>query len=885
MTTTRKNPGRASGASEESAAGGASGVDDTKSLSSYVNLNPDHAAELAASAIPPAVAKVVGLHTASEAGQLPAGTRWIADRGGLPALVYPMREVDGTETCQVRPRRGAIVNDAGREQKYIGPSKTSGHPPQLPLVGVVLDDGSISTDRDDLTGVKRVWIVEGCKQALAALAHTPAGTAVFRIAGVWSWRCVDDAGWSSPSPFLAPAVGGRDVVVFGDADAATNINVYEALAEFGEALCAAGASSVAFARVPGAATDGVDDVLASLPESDRRPKLQGWADGAGPKPASLTAARIKAMRAERARIERIREVRDSAVPGRVDVELQNDWHLDCVEIADIAVGSLGGRVLFRRGDETVEVYRGDGGVVLRRVDLDALHRLTLSVVRLIIRDKDGDAVVPGLKRDALGILRGHVADALPLVGRISPGPVVRSDGSMVTASGYDPQTAVLLDLAPAIEGVVVPEHPTDAQVASATSLLRDVLFERDLADGYDGWVFEREADRTHAIALLLTCFLRSAFPVVPLALLNGLQRGVGKGELLQVIHQIAYGAPAPVKPMSGKDEEVEKRISSDFLAGLSMIVLDEVMGEDGKSRLRAPSLISALTAPVWAGRRLGRSEAIALDQDAVWAATGNNVDLSGDILRRLFQIRLASDRPGLEDRSNFRHDLGAWVPEHRAELVVAALTLIRAWYDRGQPEAPRPFGFVGFTEWQRVIGGILHLAGIEDFLAGVREMRSAEDSEAVANRAHLAWVEQAAATLPDCPRFTAKEILAVAASDADSVAPYDRAFSDLDARGLGRVWKSMSGRWFGDLRVVEDGRAHGNVTAWRVQSSSATSSAPSSTPSSAAAPSPGPRPAAGASAGEVIEFADRKGFRREAARAMPPINGLTIAELGGGDPA
>ena len=884
-----ENPAGQGGALKETAAERAvSGIYSTASADRCIS--DEHAAELSASAVPREIADVAGVFTAYTVDQVPEGAEWVAHvDGALPALVYPMREIDGTETWQIKPQPGSVTTRDGRILKYVGPSKKSGVPsPQLVFVGTRRPDGTVSAAPADAKAAKTALIVEGCKQALAALSHAAEGVAVYRIAGVWSWRVAGDGDEpGGPTPYLPAVVRGKEVVILGDADAATNIAVFDGLTALGEEAKAAGAESVKFAVIPGKAKQGVDDVLAALDGDEaRRSALAGWIAKAAAKPAALSKAQQDKMRKALRRKEAEREMRRTADPGRKDLDLVGDWHEDCLAIAEQMGTRLGGRVLFTRGGFAVELTRGKNGVALARLDTDGLHRRALEAVRLIADSPDGPVVVPGLKRDPLGVLKGRVLDVLPPVTRISSAPVVRADGSIVTTDGYDPETQVLVDLAPDVRGLTVPEHPTDDDVAAAVHLIRDELFELDGTDGYDGWVFADEVDRTHAIAFLLTALTRSAYSVAPLVVMNGLQRGVGKGEVVRIVYRIVHGVKATFGATPDSDVELEKRITADLIAGRSMVVLDEVM-VNGKCRLDSPALTAALTAAVWGGRLLGKSEALTLEQSATWVATGNNVAIPGDMVRRVYAVRLSSDRPELDERGNFRRDLDTWVPEHRAELLTAVLTLIRAWYDRGQPEAPRPIGFVGFTEWQRVVGGILHNAGIHGFLSNVREMRENADSESADNNAHLEWVAGVAANLPGHPRFTAKEILAAAAANPDSVPPYDQRWGDLDPRALGKTWKGMAGRWFGDLRIVEDGSAHGNVRAWRVQQHNSAGSTGGGAGTGTPPPVAGPREitAVGAAPGEVIDFTDRRGHRQQAARAMPPMTGVTIAELGGGDPA
>lgn len=874
----KKNPGWVPGVSEDAVCYDAvSAANDTDRSIGNKSVDDVHLAELAGSAIPAAVAEAAGVYTAHTADQLPESVRWIAQGrvSALPALVYPMSEVDGSATCQVKPQPGSVTSKDGRALKYVGPSGR-GNGPQLPALRTVDGSGTI-------------LIVEGCKQALAALAWAPDDIDIYRIAGVWSWRVGSNVEGEpgSPTPHLPVVVAGKKVVIFGDADAATSIMVHDGLAALREAALSAGAASVKFGRTGGTAKQGLDDVLAALPEAARRDALVRWIGAAVATPGGLGKADAnrlrKAAAAERARNENAKRIEDTREAGREDLKLGGDWHVDGVQVAGQTADKLGGRVLFARGGSIFELA-GDGEARLREAKTDEVHRLALSAVRpLTVVTVDGRTeprVVPGFKRDFVGILRGHLLPLLPEIKRISRGPVVRPDGTVVTTSGYDSATQVLLALDPAIEGLAVPEHPSDADIGAATELLRDDLFEMDGVGGFDGWVFKREADRTHAIAFLITAIMRSAFGVAPLFLLDGQAPGVGKGEVIHTVHRVVFGSDAPIAAMPAKDEEVEKRVTASLRAGASMIALDEVMGADATSRLDTPALRAALTTSKWSGRVLGASEMVEIEQEAVWAATGNNIETPTDMIRRVLQIVLYSDRPDLEQRSNFRRNLPAWIAENRPALLTAVLTLIRAWYDRGQPDGDVPTGVVTFNEWSRVVGGILTLAGLEGFLTTLQELRESANSELSDNFEHLEWVEGAVADLPTAPRFTAQEVVRKAIADPDRAAPYGHVLDDMDARALGMAWRRLDGRWFNGIRILSDGLGHRKVRLWRIERAGDPSAAVS-TDAAPAADAATVRPASGAAPGETFTYSDRRGVRHTAARAMPSMTGLTISELGG----
>jgi len=70
----------------------------------------------------------------------------------------------------------------------------------------------------------------------------------------------------------------------------------------------------------------------------------------------------------------------------------------------------------------------------------------------------------------------------------------------------------------------------------------------------------------------------------------------------------------------------------------------------------------------------------------------------------------------------FRHpDLRSWVRSNWSELVRAVLILAKAWIVAGRPGAGGASPSRSFESWSKVIGGILHHAGIPGFLGNLEE--------------------------------------------------------------------------------------------------------------------------------------------------------------------
>jgi hypothetical protein len=73
-------------------------------------------------------------------------------------------------------------------------------------------------------------------------------------------------------------------------------------------------------------------------------------------------------------------------------------------------------------------------------------------------------------------------------------------------------------------------------------------------------------------------------------------------------------------------------------------------------------------------------------------------------------------------RTGFKHErLKQYLIDHRRDMLIALLTLARAWFAAGQPTSSvQPVG--GFERWSEVISGILQYAGIEGFLGNSEKL-------------------------------------------------------------------------------------------------------------------------------------------------------------------
>lgn len=301
-------------------------------------------------------------------------------------------------------------------------------------------------------------------------------------------------------------------------------------------------------------------------------------------------------------------------------------------------------------------------------------------------------LVPGLES------RGSWRHLREIVG-LSSVPTLRRDGTICQISGYDVQTKVLHRLDH--EFPSVPEQPTADDVRHAVETLLEVVCD---------FRFDKPTHRSAFVAAVLTPLARFAFDgPAPMFVVDANIRGAGKGLLCDVVSLIATGHHIPVQTYTNDQEELRKRITATALAGDRLVLFDNLDGTLGNGVLDA-----ALTTTRWSDRILGKSQRVQLPLLVTWFATGNNIQLAADTARRVVHIRMEvlEERP--EDREDFKHkDLRAYVKTHFAELLVAALTILRGFIAAGRPcQHLKPLG--SFEGWSDLVRQSVVWAGLTD---------------------------------------------------------------------------------------------------------------------------------------------------------------------------
>lgn len=371
--------------------------------------------------------------------------------------------------------------------------------------------------------------------------------------------------------------------------------------------------------------------------------------------------------------------------------------------------------LFRYASAMSRLETEDGRAIMRPLTEKRLSYELARVADWYTMKKSGpESAVPPLH-----VVNDMIATPdppLPIVERMTHAPYFAPDGRLITTPGYDEASRTILFLDGELQLQAVPENPSTEDIAAARSLILDEL--------YADFPFVSEADCANAVALALLPYARQMIAgPTPNHLLEAPSAGSGKGLLADAATRPAIGLHVGVITGARDDDEWRKRISAKLREAAPVILMDNITRV-----LDSGSLASAITADIWTDRVLGTNETMKVPVRCVWITTANNPTMTTEIARRTIRIRLdpKQDRPW--QRKGFRHpNLIAWVDEHRAELIHAALVLIQAWIAAEKPAGKVTLG--SFERWATVMGGILDIADVGGFLTNLDEFYEAADLE------------------------------------------------------------------------------------------------------------------------------------------------------------
>lgn len=456
-------------------------------------------------------------------------------------------------------------------------------------------------------------------------------------------------------------------------------------------------------------------------------------------------------------------------------------------------------LLFIHGSEVVRVI----GQPAKTTALDA-HTLAYEADERMHFEKQqprGGVAVANAPARVIDTIMSLPEKPFPDLTRISFTPYFSPSGRYVSRPGYDDEAQTFYSPPPGLNIPEIPDYPTPSQVASARSFIVDNI----LVD----FPFVSDADRTHALALMLLPFVRSMIDgPTPLHNIEAPTPGSGKGLLMKALLTPAVGGRHVTCGAASDNEEWEKRLVSFLRLSPQALVIDNV-----NDKVTSGFLCTALSEPEVSSRLLGASTQVTVPVRTVWVMTANNPKFSDEVARRVVRIRVDAGVERPEDRSGFRHaDLRAWAAAHRGELIAACCTMIRGWVTEGAPRdlPAKPLG--SFEDWHSTMSGLMSYLQMSGLLSNKEEFLSASDDESSAWESLVHILETCLTPTGGAREWSAGEIADIV---TDSGLSIELGRGDNKALMMGRELAKQRDRWHAGWKF--DKHKVNGRTYWRLR--------------------------------------------------------------------
>ncbi|MEI6178307.1 MAG: hypothetical protein WCS43_15550, partial [Verrucomicrobiota bacterium] len=378
------------------------------------------------------------------------------------------------------------------------------------------------------------------------------------------------------------------------------------------------------------------------------------------------------------------------------------------------------------------------------LDFEVVHDMTEQTARNLLGDLD-------------------FIDTLPPIHRIYPCPVPyinAADAMVLCTPGYDPSTGTYI-----FPGPLEPQPPDPARPPLTHLLSSDGYFDDSMTLGEAFWrlydlhhhfpfadwgelVIPEEGHALHAydsttgdhrgyrrsrslavhIGAMLAIFAGNCVPSGASRMIfayNANSQRSGKSLLASIAASPVHGA-FKTQSWRADEESLIKILDSEVIAGSPYICFDNVRG-----LIASQALEGFITAAIWTGRHLGRTEMFSAENNSQIIITGNNINSGTDIHHRALWCNLYVEEADPQSRIIDAPIIDStWLTNvtNRHHILSALWAIVRHWDHAGRPLATgKPLQ--GFDTWGRIIGGMVEFAGFGDMLERPK-LENAGDTEA-----------------------------------------------------------------------------------------------------------------------------------------------------------
>jgi hypothetical protein len=645
---------------------------------------------------------------------------WEAN-GGLPegALASPTKS-DGKHFIFADPKR-SFTNKAGLLKKEYG-TDVRGSGGQIVAPGSMLDDGRSYGTREDLFRFLRSYVRNKIPAAPAFITKLIGATTGHNNDDITPSKerdvikSLQDAHWDVYEYDFDPVLGKYDIdqlkaknAEFAklydqpSADCSTNrfLAARHVMREWPH--MPAPALSIFFSRWD--SSGQYTDEKPKTGEYDDRQIAREWLKNQGlAQPGSAFGA--VEDHDENAEYEKRAVNNKARTRTPVDVNLNNPQAM-IEKVENVLLRE--GADIYRRGNSLVEVVTdkpvpGLNSMMptaqLLPVNAERLSQLTGSVIDFRKYDKREGAYrsCPPPRELMQHMMARGVRSRLRRISVLAATPMIRPDGSILAATGYDSATEVYLVHNFGLPSI--PEWPTREQGLDALKFAGELFSECAFADKGLGYPFT-SLGLSSALSIVVAGMARLLMSGIPMLTSTAATPGSGKSFIGTLIGIWLTGREIPVSNVAvGSAGELDKRLTAGLLGGAPMVHLDNCNG-----KLDSELLCQILTESSVAVRPLGVSEEVTISGMPVVLANGNNVQVDENLARRTLLVELDAgmEKPELR-HFNLRPD--QLLRENRGVYVAAVLTALRAYLlalQRGDAKAIAPAvgSFRGWSDYAR----------------------------------------------------------------------------------------------------------------------------------------------------------------------------------------
>lgn len=453
--------------------------------------------------------------------------------------------------------------------------------------------------------------------------------------------------------------------------------------------------------------------------------------------------------------------------------------------------------------------------------LDHLGRVIDYFSVKVNRDKEGmQTSILEVAEDApiavaTAIMAKHGSRDFRRLEAVCTAPILRPDGSVLDTPGHDEKTG-LFYITEETNPPTVPQAPTVAEALDSLAVLWRPFREFPVVDPVSVGVL---------ISALIAAALRPSLQTCPAYGFDAPSAGTGKTLIAKCVAAMGTGGDVSVMPPAKDEEEWRKRLFAGLRGGDTVLLLDNVRDPLGNA-----AIDSFITSPSYKDRILGESTTQELPNKALFLITGNNLVLTGDTHRRVLIVRLDAQQEQPFTRE-FDFDPLQEVIKHRQHMVVAALTIVRAYIAAGRPKSA-PGRIASFELWDDLVRQplcwLMQFVGpsgrtdLPDFADPAKSITRSESENP--DQAKLAAMLNAWHAAFGSTPTTVAHVIAVTPQYCDPNHARLKDAADEIAGQHGKINSRMLGRWIerhaeqrsDGLRFVKAGKAHG-VMRWQVR--------------------------------------------------------------------